>query len=63
MSTFNDQLLTGAAICLNVEIQVYGDRKIPPHINEYGCTHDLRTFCNGSDMELTIVFRVASKYK
>ena len=54
---FNDHPLTREAICLNVEPQANGGRKIPLHII-YGCTHDLLTFCNGSDMEMTMQYKL-----
>ena len=51
----------GGGESLNVELQVYGRRKIRLHV--YGCTHDLITFCNGSDQDLTQQYRVASILK
>ena len=39
---------------LNVEPQANGGRKILVLNYFLGMTHDLRTFCNGSDMEMTM---------
>ena len=42
---------------LNVELQANGRRKIQL-LHVEGWTHDLRTSCNGSDMELTMHYKL-----
>ena len=45
---------------LNVDLQANGRRKILALYEEYiGMTYDLHTSCNGSDMEMTMLYRVA----